>query len=126
MTRALPASTKRKEARLGFWDEYKEIGGNFIKAEEKQVLMDNGVPMKVLALIEDQANQYGPRWVAQVEVPNPETGEDEERAISFPIGTVESRDRMLNQLNDYLGSEGAEDVFVKLEKVGRSILLRQA
>lgn len=111
---------------MGFWDEYKEIGGNFIKAEEKQVLIENGIPMVVLAVIEDQANQYGPRYVAQVSVPNPETGEDEERAISFPIGTVESRDRMLAQLTEYLGRPDAEEVTVKLEKAGRSILLRQA
>lgn len=111
---------------MSFWDEYKEIGGNFIKADEKAVLMENGIPLKVLAVIEDQANQYGPRYVAQVEVANPETGEDEERAISFPIGTVESRDRMLSQLLTYLDGDDAEEVVVKLEKVGRSILLRQA
>lgn len=111
---------------MSFWDEYKEIGGNFIKADEKDVLMENGIPMKVLAVVEDQANKYGPRYVAKVEVPNPETGEAEERAISFPIGTVESRDRMLSQLVDYLGREDADEVVIKLEKVGRSILLRQA
>lgn len=111
---------------MSFWDDYKEIGGNFIGAAEKQVLIENGIPMTVTALVEDQANQYGPRWVAQVEVPNPETGEDEERAISFPIGTVESRDRMLNQMSEYLGREDADPVVIKLEKVGRSILLRQA
>lgn len=111
---------------MGFWDEYKEIGGNFIKADEKQVIIDNGIPLRVSAVIEDQNNQYGPRYVAQVEVPNPETGEDEERVIGFPIGTVESRDRMLGQLVEYLGREDAEVVTVKLEKAGRSILLRQA
>lgn len=111
---------------MSFWDEYKEIGGNFIKADEKQVLIENGIPLKVTAVIEDQANQYGPRFVAQVVVPNPETGEDEERAVSFPIGTVESRDRMLLQLVDYLARPDAEEVVVKLEKAGRSILLRQA
>lgn len=111
---------------MAFWDEYKEIGGNFIGADEKQVLMDNGIPLKVLAVIEDQANQYGPRYVAQVMCPNPETGDDEERAVSFPIGTVESRDRMMIQLTEYLGRDDAEEVVVKLEKVGRSILVRQA
>lgn len=111
---------------MSFWDEYKEIGGNFIKAEEKQILMDNGIPLRVLGVIEDQANRYGPCYVMQVEAPNPETGEDEERAIGFPIGTVESRDRMLSQMIEYLARQDAEDVVVKLERAGRSILIRQA
>jgi hypothetical protein len=111
---------------VSFWDEYEEIGGNFIGADEKRVLMDAGIPMTVQSIVEDQHNQYGPRYVAKVVVPNPETGEDEERAISFPIGTVESRDRMLSQMIEYLGREDAEQVAVKLEQVGRSILVRQA
>lgn len=111
---------------MGFWDEYKEIGGNFIKADEKTVMIENGIPMRVQDVIEDQNNQYGPRYVAKVIVPNPETGEEEERAISFPIGTVESRDRMLAQLVDYLARDDHEEVVVKLEKIGRSILIRQA
>ena len=111
---------------MGFWDEYVEVGGNFIKADEKQVIIDNGIPLRVLAIVEDQQNQYGPRYVAQVVCPNPETDEDEERAVSFPIGTVESRDRMLAQLLEYLRRDDAEEVVVKLEKKGRSILLRQA
>ena len=111
---------------MAFWDEYKEVGGNYIGADEKAVLMENGIPLTVVDVIEDQANQYGPRWVAKVMAPNPESGDEEERAISFPIGTVESRDRMLKQLSEYLAREDAETVVVKLEKAGRSILIRQA
>lgn len=111
---------------MSFWDEYKEIGGNFIKADEKDVLMENGIPLTVLEIADDQHNQYGPRYVAKVTVPNPETGEDEERAIAFPQGTVESRDRMLSQMMEYLERDDADEVSVKLEKVGRSILIRQA
>lgn len=111
---------------MGFFDEYKEIGGNFIGAEEKQVLIDNGIPMEVLAVVMDEANKYGPRFVAKVSVPDPATGEEAERAISFPTGTVESRDRMLTQLASYLERADAEPVRVKLEKVGRSILVRAA
>jgi len=113
---------------LGFWDEYEDVGslGTFIGAAEKKVLMENGIPMTVTKVVEDQQNQYGPRYVAQVVVPNPETGDEEERAISFPIGTVESRDRLLAQLNEYLAREDADTVTIKLEQVGRSILIRQA
>jgi len=111
---------------LSFWDEYKEIGGNYLKAAEKDVLMENGIPFTVTSVTLDNHPQYGERYVASVNVPNPETGEEEERAISFPFGTVESRDRMLAQMAEYLGRDDAEEVKVKLEKAGRSILVRQA
>ncbi len=111
---------------MGFFDEYKEIGGNFVGAEEKQVLIDNGIPFEVLAVIMDEANKYGPRFVTKVMLPDPATGDEQERAISFPTGTVESRDRMLTQLAEYLDRPDADPVMVKLEKVGRSIIVRAA
>ena len=126
-----PAKSPAKKATApkqegGFWDEYVEIGGNFIGAEEKQTLMDNGVPLAVQTVVRDEHNSYGDRYVAQVIVPNPETGADEERSISFPIGTVESRDRMLSQMAEYMERDDAKPVVIKLEKVGRSIIIRQA
>lgn len=111
---------------MGFFDEYKEIGGNYVKADEKQVLIDNGIPFQVTAVVADDENKYGPRYVATVLLPDPENGDEAERAISFPKGTVDSRDRMLNQMMNYLEREDAEPVLVKLDKVGRSILVRSA
>lgn len=117
---------------MSFFDEYKEIGGKFLNATDKQVLMDDGIPFQVLAIVRDEENQYGPRYVAQTLLPctieeGAVASSDESTAnIAFPIGTVESRDRMLSQMNDYLGREDAAPVIVKLEKAGRSILLRQA
>jgi hypothetical protein len=65
--------------------------------------------------------------VLTVTLPNPETGDDEERLISFPIGSgVDSRDRMLAALKDYIEGDDAEEVKAKLEKVGRSYIIRQA
>lgn len=131
-TRCQHAGTARqhqheRRAALAFWDEYKEVGGNFIKAAEKQILMDEGVPFNITAVVEDQTNKYGPRYAAQVVIPEGVAGvEAGERTISFPIGTVESRDRMLGQMATYLDREDADDVVVKLEKVGQSILIRQA
>ncbi len=110
----------------GFFDSYKEIGGNFIGAAEKQVLIENGIPMSISSLVHDENNKFGPRFVATVTLPDPATGEDTERAISFPIGTVDSRDRMLGEMEKYLDGEDADEVRIKLEKVGRSILVRPA
>lgn len=107
---------------MGFWDEYKEIGGNWINADEKQVIIDNGIPLVVKGVVEDEANKYGPRYVVQVATPD----SDDDRSIGFPIGTVDSRDRLLSQLADYLGRPDADEVVVKLEKEGRSILIRKA
>lgn len=116
-----------EEVKMSFFDEYKEIGGNWVSADEKQVLMDNGIPFEIQDVVEDDHNQYGPRFVAHVLLPNPETGENEERVIGFPKGTVESRDRMLSQMQEYLERDGdKEPVMVKLEKVGRSIIIRNA
>ena len=112
---------------MAFWDEYEDLGGGkFIGADEKKVLMENGIALRVTAVAMDEHNQHGPRYVAQVIAPNPETGEDEERRLSFPLSGVESRDRMLSQMAEYLKREDAEPVEIKLEKVGRSIIIRQA
>lgn len=111
---------------MSFFDTYQEIGGNFIKADEKRVLMDEGIPLTITGIAEDPTNKYGPRYVLAVLVPNPETGQEEERSLGFLQGSVESRDRMLSQMKEYLESDGAEPVVCKLEQVGRSILIRQA
>lgn len=113
---------------MGFWDEYKQVGGNFIKAAEKQILMDEGVPFPITSIVEDTANKFGPRYVATVVIPEGLEGVTAgERALSFPIGTgVESRERMLAQMAEYLDRADADDVVVKLEKVGQSILIRPA
>lgn len=117
---------------MSFFDEYKEIGGRFLKAEDKQVLIDNGIPFQVTEVQADDENQYGPRFVAKTLLPVTlaegavADNEESEVNIAFPKGTVESRDRMLKQMSEYLEREDAAPVIVKLEKVGRSILLRQA
>lgn len=116
---------------MSFWDNYTEPTGSFVKADEKQVLMDNGIPFEIVGVLHDETNQYGPRYVATVMLPEQVTEDatawDEltERSISFPIGNVESRNRMLSQMQAYFAAEGAEPVTVKLEKQGQSILIRK-
>lgn len=112
---------------MSFFDTYQEIGGNFIKADEKAAMMEGGIPFTIKSIVEDPANKYGPRYVLGLLVPNPETGDEEERSLGFQTGKVESRDRMLAQMKDYLEGEGEkEPVVCKLEKVGQSIIIRQA
>lgn len=110
---------------MSFWDEYVEPQGSWVKADEKAVLIEGGIPFQITGVAEGDY-QGEPRYVVGALVPDPETGEEEERLFGFPIGTVESRDRMLKQLADYLKRDDAEKVTVKLEKTGRSVLIRQA
>jgi hypothetical protein len=111
---------------VGFdFDKYKGSGGNYIVAAEKQVLAENGIPFTITAIRVvhkfDQEN-----FELSIEVPNPETGEQEERVFSFPIGTgAESRDSMLAGMQEYL-AEGGEPVTAKVEKIGRAFFISQA
>lgn len=108
-----------------FFDGYKSTaeGGKYLSAEEKQVLIDNGVVFEITALTYDPENQYGPRWVAFVTIPPAEEGgEALDAKVAFPTGSgVDSRDNMLTAMNEYFGKEDAEPTKVKLTKVGRAI-----
>lgn len=111
---------------MGFFDDYQEIGGQFMTAAEKQVLIDEGIPFQITAITEDARFDDKERFVVQVLVPDPENGEEQERLIGFQKNGVDSRDRMLKQMKEYLASDEAEPVIVKLEKVGRAQVLRNA
>jgi len=106
------------------WEAYKG-GGSYISAAEKKVLAENGIPITIGAIRQvfkfDNEN-----YELTVLAPDPETGDDEERILSFPIGTgAESRDRMLTGLKTYL-DDGGEPVKAKVTKVGRGYYLEQA
>lgn len=117
---------------MSFWDGYKdEGGGKYLSAQETAALIDNAVPLQILKVADDEKNQFqgqsAPRFVVTFAVPNALTGEVEERMKGFaknPAGS--SRDRLLGALIDYLGSDGAEDVVVVMEKIGQFIALVKA
>lgn len=110
----------------GFFDSYQDLGGGgtFLKSAEKQVLIENGIGFQILSIVEDPLNEYGPRFVAFCEIPNPENGEIEEKKVGFPTGSgVGGRDAMLAQMKEYLAGKDAEPVWVKLDKPGKAILI---
>lgn len=114
---------------MSFFDSYKDLGGGgtYLKSDEKQFLIENGVVFEITGLAMDEENQYGPRFVAFCAIPNADSGEPEDKKISFPVGSgAESRDSMLRAMEKYLADEGAEPVRVKLTKPGRAILLTPA
>lgn len=114
---------------MSFWDDYKDLsgGGEWINAEEKQVIAENGIPVTVTNVVFDPQNKYGERYVLFLLVPNPETGDDEERKLGFPSGSgAESRDRMLNGMAAYFEGDDADPLTVKIVKKGRGFYLEQA
>lgn len=112
---------------MSFFDEYKDIGGGeYVSADEKQVLIDNGIPFQMTDVVYQEESKFGERFVARVLLPDPDTGEEEERLISFGVGTVESRDRLLRALAEWLDAADNAPPFVKLEKVGRAVIIVKA
>jgi len=109
----------------GFFDTYQDLGGggSFLKSEDKTFLIQNGIPFQIVKVIHDPENEYGPRFICHCLVPDPDTGEDEERKLGMPIGSgVTTRDDMLRKMKEYL-DDGGDPVAVKLEKPGKAILL---
>lgn len=111
---------------MGFdFDAYKG-GGNFISAAEKKVITENGIPLTVTAVRGPMQKFDNEAFELDVLAPNPESGEDEERVLSFPYGSgAESRDRLLKGLQEYLQG-GGDPVVVKVTKIGRAFFLEQA
>ena len=111
-----------------FFDKWQDGGQglNFLSKEEKEVLIEERVPFPVLRIIGPVETQYGPRFIVVTDLGevDEETGETVERAISFGIGDVESRDRMLAAMQKYLEEEGAETPVVVIDLVGRSQIIR--
>lgn len=109
---------------MSFFDTYRDIGGGaYVSADEKQVLIDNGIPFQVTDVVYQEESKFGERFVTRVLLPDPETGDTEERLMSFGAGTVESRDRLLRALAEWLDDASNEPPFVKLEKVGRAVII---
>lgn len=119
---------------MGFnWDEYKS-GSGYLTPAEKQALVDTGMPFTVTAARGPLEKGFEkPAVELDILVPDPETGEDEERCLSFAYGSgVESRDRMVLGFKAHFAGDEAEGVApgepikAKLTKKGRSFVLEPA
>lgn len=106
---------------MGFFDNYQDTGGlDWIKSDEKAVLIADAVPLTVVTVGFTEASQFGPQYFVVVDL------EGESRALSFSAGTVQSRDAMLDAMRNYLDNDGAEPITIVLEKVGRSVVIKNA
>lgn len=105
---------------MGFFDTYDDGAGlSFVGAEEKAVLIANETPLPVHR-VSKGSTKFGERFLLITEI------DGEERALSFGVGSVESRDRMFEAMMDYLTQDDAETPVVRLKKVGQSILVVDA
>lgn len=108
------------EKKQGFFDTYRdEGGGQFLSAEEKELLIDEGVAFPVTSVASSES-EFGPRWVVGIEL------EGEPRLVGFSRGKVFSRDRLLEALQGYLAEEGAEPPELRIVMNKRSQLLVSA
>ena len=106
---------------MGFFDEFKDVsGGSWVGTAEKAELIDAGTVLTVTDVIYDPTNKYGPRYVVKF------TLDGEDRSIGFGAESVESRDRMLAALADYLNANEGETVDIVMEQRGRSVVLSKA
>ena len=94
-----------------------ETGGNFIKAEEKAVLIAEGVALRAVRVFRgpDQFNPGKERYVLVVDI------DGEERSLAFAVGGKDgkptSRDSFLESLGQHLELEDAEPVSVVMKKL---------
>ena len=82
--------------------------GDLIKENEKNILIANAVPLKVMAV--GRANtKFGARFAVQVEL------EGSDRVLMFPTDSVTGRANMLADFEDYFKG-GGEPFSIKLVK----------
>jgi hypothetical protein len=108
---------------MGFFDEYVDDspGSIYVTGVEKEALIEDGTIFTINAVAFDPEGGFDDedRYVADV------TLADVERKISFQAGKVDSRDRMLASMADFIERTG-ESVTVKLTQQGRSQLVTAA
>jgi hypothetical protein len=103
-----------------FSDVYQDTGGlSFVSEDEKEALVESKSGFPALRVYRSEG-QWGPKYNIVTVLP----GEDEEKVISFGAGSVDSRDRFLDNLIRFMEeTEDAETTVLGLTKKGRSWIL---
>ena len=110
---------------MGFDFEKYQSGGNYVSGAEKKVLAENGIPFAITRVRETEKFD-SEHFELSVLLPNPESGEEEERTLSFPKGSgADSRDSMLAAMKTHIEETG-EQVAAKVKKIGRAYFLEAA
>lgn len=100
---------------MGFFDTYEDEGGDktYIGKAEKADLIRNKTAFAIESVTFEPGKGYqgGDRFLAIINL------NGEERKLSFGAGSVESRDRMLTAMGEFLASEEGQPVTVIIEEV---------
>ncbi len=112
----------------GFFDSYVEQEGNglsFVGENEFDELVKDQTQVVITRVSGPSPSKYGPRYIVVFDL------EGEERAKSFRAGSVDSRDVMLDAMQEYLQAEDSEAPVVFFEKGesksgNKPILIRDA
>lgn len=109
---------------MGFFDEYVDDsqGSIYVSGVEKDALVEAGTSFVINAITFEPEQGYdgADRYLLDILL------EGAERKLSFNVGDVDSRDKMLGSMADVLERDGTLDQNVKLTKQGRSVLLTAA
>lgn len=103
-----------------FSEVYQDTGGlPFVSEDEKEALIETGAEFPALRVYRGEG-QWGPKYNLVTVLPD----EDEEKVMAFSAGSVDSRDRLLDRLIDFLEEEeDAEPTVFKLTRIKRSLIL---
>lgn len=107
-----------------FFDTYVDdspVDSIYVTGEEKDALLASGDSFTIKAISLDPGDKYGERFLLVVEG----IGEGE-RKLGFQTGTVDSRDRMLAAMAEFLAANPGTMVDAKLTSAGRATLITAA
>lgn len=105
-----------------FWDTFEP--GPVGTYESARDLAKAETVMFVRGVTRVDEGKFGPKFVAEV-VLQDETGTPIDRLVSFTIGRVGSRDRVLSAMATAL-SEGSDPIKARLTLEGQSVIISQA
>lgn len=103
-------------------DENPGGGQQYVSGPEKDALLESGTSFTIVGVKFDPKGGFdnADRYVLDVIL------EGEERKLSFQAGSVDSRDRMLAAMAEFLTANAGATVNARLEAAGRATLITAA
>jgi hypothetical protein len=97
-------------------------GGQYVSGPEKEALLDSGESFTIVGVKFDEKGGFdnADRFLLDIILAGTE------RKLSFQAGSVDSRDRMLAAMAEYLDANAGATVNARLEASGRATLITAA
>jgi len=97
-------------------------GGDYVTGEEKEELLKSGKSFIIRAVTLEPTGGYKDTERFLLDI----TLDDAERKLGFQTGSVDSRDRMLAAMADFLAANPGKTVQARIEAAGRATLVTAA